>query len=379
MKSKIKWEKRPFGGKELVNWLMVPVTNISPFEVGVDSCNKLIAELEKKYRYGVIYKTPSKGIKKTIYNYKTLMEWVQSNTGSNVEIHLLDCEKGFAKIRFGTPKKDEKGNAATVNGYDALKELINNVPEIENWKCLDEEENKKWHDLGARLYHLDQSTIAFEGIPERAAFTIGKEYNYCVCMIDFHWAFLSSLTEIIPEARDYIEKKYWERKKDPSIKEWGVKAIGTMTSFKDMMITRFGARGAYAKLWYMILSNHAEKVHKMVKDIEDQGGMVINYRTDGLIFFWDGNDRPELVGEGPGICEWGYEFYKTSRFRQFSTKKYQFINDYGIMQIKMSGQSRLDRMGKDRSTWDWDDLNNPIIGIRVNRLTHRFEEVKEED
>ena len=360
----IKWTKQ---SSSAINFIKLPVTSFDPLKDGIEECNELVKYLESVAEYKKFDRTKSGGIAKSIFNALNGMEFQVGRSWIELLIHI---DGSWARVQFRSCK-DLNGEKEEVWGNTSLKQLIKICPEIKEFVSKDEEKNEEKHIEAKKYYNNAICPIAFMGIPERAENVKGKELVDCVCSIDIHSAFPAALARVIPRIRERINEMYNKRKDDPNIKQVLNLSIGTMTSTGTQRY--LGAKRALAGLRLDVLDDHAHLMNFLVKEIEKQGGVVINLRTDSIKFIWLKPFKPVLPGEGNGLGQWSYEFYKTPKYRQFSTGCYEYIDNAGAYHPVLNGYTSLDRI-KPRSEWEWGDIKNSgkVITWSFDIINRRF-------
>lgn len=362
--SQIKWTKQ---SSSAINFIKLPVTSFDPLKDGIEECNELVKHLEKLAEYKKFDRTKSGGIAKSVFN---ALDGIEFQVGRSWVELLLHIKGQWARVQFRNCK-GLNGETEEIWGNTSLKQLIKICPEIKEFVSKDEEKNEQHHLAAKKYYNNTICPIAFMGIPERAESTKGKELNKCVCSIDIHSAFPAALARVIPEIRERIDEMYLKRKEDPNIKQILNLSIGTMTSVGTQRY--LGAKRALAELREKVLEDHAQVMHFLIEEIEKQGGVVINLRTDSIKFIWTKPFKPILPGEGDGLGQWSYEFYKAPAYRQYSTGCYEYIDNAGVYHPVLNGYTTLDRI-KPRSEWEWGDIKNSgkIVTWSFDIINRRF-------
>lgn len=357
----LKWA--PVVNLSQINYIKIPVNQINP-NAQFEEANELLRELKSKYKIGTFLRTKSGGLAKNVKNIVDDQFEITSKSKASVEILVFDIKKGWTRIKFCNNYRTEDDKA--ICGTKALKKLIEYCPEIKDFICKDEEENHKWREEAKKFYRPE----GFMGVREE--YHNGKTYEH-VYSLDFHWAFPSALAALIPSTRDKLEELYDKRKTDKTgmIKAMGNTAIGAMCSEWTLNIG-LKSKEALAKLRYDILNLHNQRMQFMIKEIEKQGGIILNLRTDSIKF---ASPRPLILPyEGDGLGKWSYEF-RNCRYRQRSTAAYEYIDNAGKYHAVISGLTNLDRI-KPRDEWVWGDIFGPqveILMVRLNRRTLQWE------
>ena len=232
-------------------------------------------------------------------------------------------------------------NPTTIYFKDTITKTYKNSLQEPN-----KENYSKWND-DAKEFYNSLNRLAFLGIPTSAEKYNGKNLDH-VYSIDIHSAFPAALARIEKPLAPIINYYYVQRHNNPQYKEMLVKGIGCM------------ARNGYCKLRYRALEDHAIYFNKLIKMFKAKGCEILNLRTDAIIFKYEGDPSilETIEGYGNELGQWDWKF-KDVTYRQFSTGKYQYMED-GIHQIVLNGRSKLDETKPDRTTWEWDDLTQPI-------------------
>lgn len=345
----------------------LPITKINPY-TELNRANKIIEWIENTYQEQKFRRTTKGYIAKHIKNLGNYYEW--SKCSSCVEFIIHDTLKGWCVIQFRLSSyKDKKQN---IYGSQALRALYKLIPELKDEVNDNVEENEKAQNEAKKYYNINGFDGAFEGIPMGMEKLNGKTISH-VYSLDFRSAFFSALAEIRPQWRARLDKWDSERKSNEDVKQYMNLAIGAMTNAK---ITKniFGVEKALSKLRLEILDWHARKFHWLVRELRKRGAVILNLRTDSIKFMGNEDMFKDLPWEGTGLGTWKREF-SDCQYRQFSTAKYQWIDQDGKNHIKLSGLTQLDKI-KDRENWTWDDLEHcgKEIKIKWNGRLRRFQE-----
>ena len=354
-----------------VNKRKLPITVIDPCN-DLDKANKILKWCADNCLNAKFKMTNNGGISHSMTNARNI--WQMSCYNNVYEILVHHRDYGWARIQFRnitTVTKD--GDTNTIHGLNALKELLNKIPTLKNYINLDENENEKWHNRAKTFYNMElYGDYAFLGIPEDAQRFNGVELEH-VWSLDIHSAFPAALTRKYPETAPVIEDLFQKRKEDPMAKAIMNYAIGAMTS-EGTKSRGLKAKRALAKVRYDVLEDNMLRIQYLAHLIRKQGGIILNFKTDSIKFIWDRPYDPELPFQGTGLGEWSYDFIDC-KYRQFSTSKYEYIDNAGIYHPVISGKTKLDRV-KPRSEWKWGDIVNNeavVLGWRYNALKNKFE------
>lgn len=355
---------------EGLKWRKISLSNINLYRVEktlfnpmheISQVNKILEWLENNAEKRII-RTKSGGIAKNYKNLGDRYDVVVSRTSVEVLIHLKN--KGWARVVLSNIVNRDKGNELGL-GRRGYSRLIKEVPELKKYLCNDEEENLAWKNKAKKFYmQAFAGSYSFLGIPYDGEIYNGRTLDD-VWSFDLHKAFPTALAEIIPEAKDYVEKV----KSGEIPKEEAVSAIGYMASngcrYK-------GASMALSRIRYLVLEKVRDRIVSYGNAILKQGGKVLNYRTDSIKFRWKYvHLGPELEGEG---TLWDYEF-KHCQYAQYSTGAYEYIDNEGKHHVVMNGLCRLDKVKPDRSTWEWGEMKEKgVVPFKwgYNALTNRF-------
>lgn len=362
MSDKLRWS--PVVSLRDLNYIRIPVNQINPF-VEFELANDILEDLKNKYKQGEFKRTPSGGLAKHVDNIMADQFEITQLSAASIEVLVFDVERGWTRIKFCNNFKTNDGQP--IVGTKALRRLIELCPDIRDHVCLDEEENHYWRERARDFY---QPYDGFQGVPDSEL--NGKEFRN-VYSLDFHWAFPSALASLIPSTEEKLAELYAQRHTDKSgaIKALGVAAIGTMCSPFTTSIG-LGAKEALAKLRYDILDTHNRRMRKLINEIERQGGLILNLRTDSIKFA--SGKRLMLPFEGDGLGKWSYEF-EACRYRQASTGSYEYIDNEGKYHAVVCGLTKLDRV-KPREEWEWGDIFHPdteVLKIYFNWRTLKWE------
>lgn len=306
--------------------------------------------LKEKYKETVFIRTEGGYISRDLRNWGNYFELEVLRNGLHITIHNI--KEGWTKINMVCKEGDEE-EKKIVWGKEALREWIRKFPQLKKEICFDKEKTTEAKINDRKWYHLDMWPEAFQGIPETSLKWCGKNLEH-VYSIDFHSAFPAALSRIRPDMREGIEDWYLRRKNNERIKGYLNNGIGAMAS-ERVGLQILGVSNGLALLRSEVLEDHAALMNYMVNLLWKRGCIILNMRTDSIKFMcFDEEKLKDLPFQGDGLGQWHYEF-KNTKYRQFSTGKYEYINDEGKVEIVMNGLTKLDKI-KDRSEWDWDDL-----------------------
>lgn len=353
-KEELKWANVPI---REVNWKKIPKTYYNPLEC-IDLVNEILEWLENNLTKQLV-RTPSGGIAKCFQNSKDCWDVKADKWGLEIIIHLHKC--GWSRIVFRSIQLDDKQELGL--GRKGYLRLLKEVPEIAQWAGMDEEENEKIRIEAQHFYkEAYVGDSSFLGIPWGALYLKGQNLND-VWSLDLHKAFPTALAEIIgtDNAQNYLKKV----KEGEISKEEAVSAIGYMCS--EYCIIN-GKKRALSKLRYEILDKVCGRICRLGHMLEDQGAELINFRTDSIKFRWPYKRKaPVLDGEN---LLWDYEF-RGCKYQQFSTGKYQYMDEENNHHVVLNGKCKLDAIESDRSKWKWEQLAD-IEGTKV--LGWRYDE-----
>lgn len=339
--KEIKWQKNTIKNR----W----TTKFELTGCNLDEVNKLINWIKKNHKPYKFKRNLKDKIKDYCpFNIGNYYEIIKTAHGLNIDLH--DSDYGWAFIEIGCFVDSISGDSKK-GGETALKKLIEKIPNITNEATLNDEIYK---EKARAFYHLEKNNLAFQGIPNSAVIFNSKVVNH-VYSLDFHSAFPSALAEIRPKYADILNEWYKQRKLDPDIKLYMNSSIGAMAN--EHICKRLKLNGTLNKLRYEVLEHHANKMKKLCSELEKRGCTILNLRTDSIKFICP--DKRKLIGlegQGDGLGQWDYEF-EDCKYRQFSTGKYQYIDNDGKVVCKVNGLTKLDRI-KPRDKWTWEDLEN---------------------
>lgn len=343
-----------------VNLMKITKTPFNPMH-DIPLANQILEWLENNAEKRII-RTHSGGIAKNYKNNGDRYDVIVGRASVEIIIHLTS--RGWARVVLGNSLAREKANDFGL-GRRGYSRLLKEVPELKKYFSSNEEENAEYKRK-AKVFYVEMlaGSGSFLGIPCSSKKYNGKTLND-VWSFDLHKAFPTALAEIVPEAQKYVEKV----KNGEIPKEEAVSAIGYMAS---NWCRYKGAGMALAKLRYQVLEKVANRINDYGEQIERQGGVVLNYRTDSIKFKWSYlHLGPQLNGEGD---LWDYEF-KHCKYAQYSTGAYEYIDNDGQHHVVLNGCCNLDKVKPDRSTWEWGEMNQKDATPytwRYDALTNRF-------
>lgn len=343
----------------------VPITVINPY-TELDRANEVIEYIENNFEEHKFRRTKKNYISKHLGNWGNYYEY--SRCSSCIEFVIHSIQLGWCVLQFRMIELD--GKKQDIFGSQALGALYRLIPELKNEVCENIQENEEAQQQARIYYNIELFPGAFEGIPEGREQYCGKTLQH-VYSLDFRSAFFSALAEIRPQWRERLEEWDAKRKTEENIKQYMNLAIGAMTNAK---ITKglFGVEKALSKLRLEILSHHARKFHQLIAELKRRGAIILNLRTDSIKFIGNEEMFKDLPWEGTKLGTWKREF-SDCQYRQFSTGKYQWIDENGKNHIKLNGKTKLDNV-KPREEWTWDDLEHCGEAIQVywDAKSHRW-------
>lgn len=343
------------------------IEEIDVLEAGVDECNRIYFWLTNNYRRTKFKYTKSGAISTSPLNNKYGYEVIhQERAGITI---TANTKYGWIRLRFCTRAKDENGRPI-ISGTQAFRTLLSRLPELRDEIGYDEMENLTYKMKSKDFYNIE-SGVGFLGVPESAASFNNKELNNLVCSLDVHSAFPAALAKVKPELLYELEQMYQDRKNNPVMKGVLNNSIGFFAS----ELTQYHGMPsmALAKLRHKLLGEHQKLMATLAKEIEKQGGFIINWRIDSLKFIWNKPNKPVLNGEGKGLGEWEYEFFQSPRYIQSSTGHYQYIDNDGYLVHKQNGLSKVEKKLRETKTpRQWEHFfangNEEIIGWTFSEL-----------
>ena len=330
----------------------IPQTSFNPLTQG-ELCQEILDEIRKKYKEFKFIRTKKGFISKDLDNWDNWFELENKRNGIHIIIH--DINEGWTKINMGVVQLNDDIQEKPVWGQEALSMWLKKLPQLKDEVSYDIEKNKKVKDFDKGWYNINDWPYAFQGIPEENLKYCNKNLDH-VYSLDFHSAFPSALSRIRPDMAPVIEDWYLKRKINPRIKEYLNKGIGAFAS-EEAGAKLLGVENGLAQLRSEILQEHAAMMCHMKELLWERGCIILNLRIDSIKFMcFDEEKLRDLPYQGEGLGQWSYEF-KDCRYRQFSTGKYQYIDNNGNHKVVLNGFTRLDKI-KPRSEWTWDDLEN---------------------
>ena len=329
-----------------VNILKFPITYVGSFIDHMDELNELMRRYPLcHFKFVTRKKTQTIHLAKSYVNEAlTGSQVIGTNSTTTIQLIIHDRNKGWCIVQIQRDKLDQ---TKSVSGLNALKSLIDAVPELKQYISEDTPANEEAQRKAKALYK------EFEGIPTDAVQYNGKVLEH-VWSIDFNSAFPTALTYIVPASQKYIQKLFDQRKTNAKAKGKLNNAIGAMTS-KVTTFLGYAPR-CLAQLRYEILKWHNDRFQLIARNLRQQGAIIINKRIDSIKFIWPFTDRkPFIPSLGSGLGQIKIDFADTT-YLQLSTSKYQYIDpDTNKLKVVISGLTSLDRT-KSRDDWTWDDI-----------------------
>lgn len=317
----MEWQSAPLNKKP--NYKLIPVTNIPMTKEGVEEFNKiyqLCLSIPNKIR-----RTKSGGIGKPC----TPPCWDIQFTKISSEITLLAFGNMY-RFQFRTPlERDGEKVMSGKNAFSRFLKLCNkwNIDiesmAIKNGKKVKEE--------------IEAPPICFE-------YESYKDHTFNnVYHVDFHSSYPSGLANTHPEFRPMLESLFRKRKENQFMKAVLNYTIGFMQSS--------GCKYKYSHLSRDAIADNNKRVLELAKKIQDWGGIIILFNTDG--FWFKAYDKYHDENEGDQLGQWHYD-HMNCTFRAKSEGCYEFIED-GKYKAVVRGRTKLDEI-KPREQWQWGDI-----------------------
>lgn len=374
----IKWEQVSIRD---INKDKLQKQNINPFEeCELNEINELLEQVKD---WPQILFTSSGGIKKCYSNMKdcwyfdkvhysgkqTVEDKRPYSNRNQGKIIVHDTSRGWCFISINVA--DESTHDAI--GTSTLGELIKNSDALRQEISDNEEDNFYWKQVSKEFYNKDNLNTngAFLGIPEEAQCYCYHDLKH-VYSLDLHKAFPSMLRLLYPNDMGIVQ--FTTDVLNGKIpKTAAVSAIGAMASDYTTHLRVRGikkARCCLAKVRYNVLLKLCTYINKLRREVEEQGGIVLNMRIDSIKFYWDKKQLPRIGGEG---ILWDYE-WKDRNYWQASTGKYESCNaDGSDVKCVVNGKTALDYIKPNREDWTWDEFKNTYVYQCVyDKYTNRY-------
>ncbi len=305
--------------------MLIPVNIIPMTEEGMKEFNRIFYKCIKNTDLNMIERTPSGGIKKPC----RMPCWDCIQTKNSVEITLIENGRmGRYQFRSQPYSKDIK----TMGGrhaFSKFKKLCDKWKiDLDSMAIKDGKKIKESIDppLITLSHHMYKNRI-FENAHH----------------VDFHSSYPAGLANTHKEFKQMLESLYSKRKNDDYIKAILNYTIGYLQS-------------SYCKYKWAHLSKDAiednnMRLLKLANKIQNAGGIIILYNTDG---FWYKMPKPyHDETEGSGLGQW-HNDHVNCKFRARSDGCYEFIEN-GIYYPVVRGRTCLDEI-KTRDKWQWGDI-----------------------
>lgn len=331
-----------------VNYLKIPVTRFEMNEKGAEEWNNIYNYvMENKENFFEIKRTHSGGISKRDLWFPAYDIIITKNS---LELTLLDGQ-GCFRFLFRTGYKNEKGIGCS--GREAFVKFRKICKE---------------HNIDLEKYAITNGKEVKEtienvhiGLKDGLKDAIYENVQH----IDLNSAYMSGIMTAYPELQPVVKEIYDKRKEDPVCK--GI-LNASQGFFQSQWCNIDGNKYALAHLSKAGIAYCNRYVEDLAFRIEQQGGMVLAYNTDGLFYVSDKEYHDDR--EGKDLCQWKTD-HKNIKIRFKSDGVYEFIED-GVYHPVVRGLTRLDRV-KPRSEWKWGEI---YYEEASNLITFKFVEGK---
>lgn len=193
--------------------------------------------------------------------------------------------------------------------------------------------------------------------------------------IDFHSAYPGAMLETYPEFTATFTRIYNNRKSGDAQDKLLKLALDASIGFMQSKYCGY----KYAHLSKAAINTNNKKMLKLSDLIEDQGGTIIAYNTDGI---WYQREEGPVHGEGEGktLGMWENDHFDCSwRCRGCNYEYLEVDQETGALIYKpvVRGFTRLDKI-KPREEWEWGDwLNEKVFCYKWNEETETFDITEE--
>lgn len=322
-----------------INYVKIPVNHFDISEKGMNEFNKVYkALLECKDEFFTITRTKSGGISKKELN---LPAYDIQYTNNSLELTILS--DNAYRFLFRTKYTKFDGGCSGREGFNTFKKVCekHNVD-------LD----KLAIDNGLEVKNTIEKVHI--GLKDGLRDLIYEHVYH----IDLNSAYVSGIMLSFPELEPVIKEIYKERKNKnlPEKQRALYKSIlNVFQGYAQSIWCRIG-KNTYA-LSHLSKAGIAfcnRQVERIAKNIEDQGGLVLAYNTDGLFYIPAEEKTPyHDEYEGTELCQWKHDHNDiTIRFK--SDGAYEYIEN-GKYTPVVRGSTRLDKV-KPREEWKWGDI-----------------------
>lgn len=273
--------------------------------------------------------TPSGGI--SFKNLRNMPCSVSFTRGNRKEFLYMDGDKTIRVIYapYFDNKYDDSDTDVVTKTLDYFKGILSVIPDDKHLPAV---ELKKYGQCDKQYYDF-----------------INERYRYLmlenVSSIDRNSAFPDSMKKVFPETAPWVDKYYEDKKKDGSIKPYGVIIVGWLRN----------PATNHNKAWTMIMNHSNGEAFRMQKLIEKAGNVPLLVNTDAVKFI---HDHEIMIPLSDKIGKYKIEFRHTNMYMK-GIKSYAYLGtegeEAGKWQFRQSGICSLDKI-KPREEWTIDDF-----------------------
>lgn len=317
------------------NALKIPVTKLHYTSDNIELFNRIYQYMRAQKKFELIQRTASGGISNNIPLSERAYRWDIRRSDVWIEITIIEL-KGMWRIQMSPGKTKDSPVLSGRQAYFMFEKFIKKFNiDLESY-AIDNGEiiNKQ---IQKPLISLTHETLSRDRIFEK------------VHHIDFHNSYPAGLVNTHPEFKEGIEYLYNNRNRKPEYKDLLNYTIGFFHS-------KF-CRYKYAHLARDAIADSNKRVIELAKRVEDAGGVIILYNTDG---FWYKGNIYHGEGEGHKLGEW-HNDHTNCKFRARSAGAYEYIENEEYFPV-LRGYTKLDEV-KPRDRWEWGDiyLENAVV------------------